>query len=520
MRALSPHIGAWVELPGGERMGVLRARAAEDQVEPGPPGRARRPAPVRLRGRRARAARGEAARRPRDGRRRVAARPRRERSPDGQARPRPPRAPATSRPPARVCAFRVLQRTFGEGAYADRAFRAEADRAGLDAPRPRVRAAARLRRDPEPRDARLRDRGALVAARRRDRPAAAERAAARRLPAGAARRRARPRGRRRRPSSSRSSTAAAGTGFVNAVMRRATREASDLIAQLTDDSPAEAAVRHSHPEWVVRMWWDALGPEETVALLERDNSPAESAVRANELLVTPAEVAAAARRRRGSRVQPADGIPEGLVLNGQFDVARLEALRGGRGHAAVARVDAASRASLDPQPGERVLDMCAAPGAKTTHLAALMRNDGEVVAVEKHGGRAKALAENCERLGATCVDGPRGGRRRRGRRVRPRAARPALLGPRHAPVAPRRALEEGRGRRRARSWRSRRACWTRPPTACGREARSCTPRARSRRRRTSARSTAFSTATPISATRNGCSCCRTGTAPTGSSSRG
>jgi 16S rRNA (cytosine967-C5)-methyltransferase len=58
---------------------------------------------------------------------------------------------------------------------------------------------------------------------------------------------------------------------------------------------------------------------------------------------------------------------------------------------------------LDPQPGERVLDLCAAPGAKTTHMAALMEGRGEVVAVEAHAGRAEALAANARRMGAGSV---------------------------------------------------------------------------------------------------------------------
>ena len=150
------------------------------------------------------------------------------------------------------------------------------------------------------------------------------------------------------------------------------------------------------------MWWDALGRAETVALLERNNSPAESAVRANELLVTAGEVATQLADQ-GVETKQADGIPEGLVLNGQFDVHGSKLFHEGavmpqsRASMRVARV-------VDPQPGEHVLDLCAAPGAKTTHLAALMRNDGKVVAVEKHGGRAKSLTENCERLGASCVE--------------------------------------------------------------------------------------------------------------------
>jgi 16S rRNA (cytosine967-C5)-methyltransferase len=63
---------------------------------------------------------------------------------------------------------------------------------------------------------------------------------------------------------------------------------------------------------------------------------------------------------------------------------------------------------LDPQPGERVLDLCAAPGAKATHAAALMGNEGSVIAVEKHAGRTRAMAENCERLGAGIVDARQG----------------------------------------------------------------------------------------------------------------
>jgi 16S rRNA (cytosine967-C5)-methyltransferase len=302
--------------------------------------------------------------------------------------------------PARVCAFRVLQRTFGEGAYADRAFRGEADRAGLDA-RDRAFAqrlaygAIQNRRTLDYVIMSLSSRGVDAI----DLPVlnalrlgVYQVALLDGVPDYAAVGQTVDLARRHGEG---------GHRFANAVMRRAAREASDLIAELTADSPAEAAVRHSHPEWVVRMWWDVLGAEETVALLERDNSPAENAVRANELLATVGEVGEQLAEQ-GVESRVADDVPEGLVLTGQFDAHGSQLFKDG---AIMPQSRASMRVArtLAPQPGDRVLDMCAAPGAKATHLAALMGNEGEVLAVEKRGGRARALEENCERMGATCV---------------------------------------------------------------------------------------------------------------------
>lgn len=302
--------------------------------------------------------------------------------------------------PARVCAYRVLCRTFDEGAFTDRVFRAEADRAGLDA---RDRAfAQRLAygaiqtratldyvitslssRAPDAIDPPILNALRLGVYQLTSLDGVPDHAAV-----GQTVELAKRHGR-------------GGHRFVNAVLRRATREAGDLIAELTDDSPAEAAVRHSHPEWLVRMWWDALGREETIALLERDNAPAENAVRANELLVTTDEVAAGLGEL-GVDTRPAADLPEGLVLDGQFDAHGSQLFRSGA-------IMPQSRASMlvgkvvAPESGQRVLDLCAAPGAKTTHLAALMGGKGEIISLEKHGGRAKALAENCERVAADCV---------------------------------------------------------------------------------------------------------------------
>ncbi len=188
-----------------------------------------------------------------------------------------------------------------------------------------------------------------------------------------------------------------GAGLANAVLRRAARERDALLAALEDGTPAQAAVAHSVPGWLAEQWWEELGPDTARALLAAINRPAESALRVNPLRSTPAEVASAIPVES----HPAAGLPEGLVLDGAFDAHGAGLWSEGaimpqsRGSMLVAR-------ALAPGAGDTVLDLCAAPGAKTTHLAAL--GAGRVVAVERHGGRARALAATCARMGAASVE--------------------------------------------------------------------------------------------------------------------
>lgn len=179
-----------------------------------------------------------------------------------------------------------------------------------------------------------------------------------------------------------------GHKVVNAILRRVQREGIELPDDLT---PEGAAVRHSHPEWLVRRWWAELGADETRALLAANNEPAELALRINTLV----EVDTA-------QLPPGRREDDALVVDGPFDVAGSPLFAAG---AITPQSRAAQRVSryLDPRPGERVLDLCAAPGGKTTHLAALMEDRGEIVAVEQHPGRAAELQRTCERMRATNV---------------------------------------------------------------------------------------------------------------------
>ncbi len=302
--------------------------------------------------------------------------------------------------PARACAFRVVRRVFEHGAYADRALAAEADRADLG---PRDRALAmRLAYGVVQRRATL-DYVIERLARRPARRLEPSALTALRLglfqilfldgvPEHAA------------VSDSvelAKARGAPGARLVNAVLRRGAREAPELLCSLSDETAEDAAVLHSVPGWLAELWWHQLGAEEARALLRRINEPAESALRVNTLISTSAEVLG--RLPVGAR--EASDVPEGLVLEGPFDVQTSELWRQGavmpqsRGSMRIARL-------LAPEVDERILDLCAAPGAKTTHIAALSGGRAQIVAVERHPGRAAALERTCARMGASrvCVE--------------------------------------------------------------------------------------------------------------------
>jgi 16S rRNA (cytosine967-C5)-methyltransferase len=189
--------------------------------------------------------------------------------------------------------------------------------------------------------------------------------------------------------------------FVNAVLRRAAREGPPLLEGLDDSTAAGAALAHSHPDWVAERWFSELGPEQARALMRRDNEPAESAVRANRLR-TDAAAVVERLETEGVKARTDPLTPEAVVLEAPYDVHGSALFEEGlvmpqsRGSMLVAR-------AVDPRAGERVLDLCAGPGTKTTHLAALMRGDGEVVAVEADSDRAQAITDNARRLGAGAV---------------------------------------------------------------------------------------------------------------------
>jgi len=197
-----------------------------------------------------------------------------------------------------------------------------------------------------------------------------------------------------------------GSGFVNALLRRCTRERDGLLAGLSDGDPGAAAVAHSAPEWLARMWWRELGPDDARSLLAAANEPAETAMRANRLRLTREE---AQRRLADAGIEcaaaggpaPLDGEPV-LVFGGRIGEETAAMVTAGE-LTPQSRASAAVVALLDPQRGERILDLCGGPGIKATGIAERIGDEGEVVAVEPDERRCAEIAENATRVGASCI---------------------------------------------------------------------------------------------------------------------
>jgi 16S rRNA (cytosine967-C5)-methyltransferase len=189
--------------------------------------------------------------------------------------------------------------------------------------------------------------------------------------------------------------------LVNGVLRSLIRRRDELQMPTFANNPVESLeARHSLPRWLAERWHKAYGPE-AEGLGEWSTQTPGLAVRANTLMVT-AEQLAQAFTDAGVAFEPSPVAPEGLRLQGTVDVAALPGYNEGWFYVQDEGAMLVSRC-LQPKPGDTVIDVGAAPGGKTTHLAQLMGNAGEVWAVDPHPGRLRRLEENCRRLGVTNV---------------------------------------------------------------------------------------------------------------------
>ena len=192
------------------------------------------------------------------------------------------------------------------------------------------------------------------------------------------------------------------TRFVNGLLRNALRSGARIpMPDREADEIGFLATQHSYPPWLVRKWVRELGPEAAERLLEASNRIPRVDIRTNTLM-GEREALMARLKVEGLEVE-AGLTPEGVRLGPlRRSVQELESFGGGWFQVQDQSAQICSHL-LSPRAGERVLDLCAGRGGKSTHLAALMGAEGLVVALDRSHGRLIRLAENAHRMGIRCI---------------------------------------------------------------------------------------------------------------------
>lgn len=191
------------------------------------------------------------------------------------------------------------------------------------------------------------------------------------------------------------------SGVVNGVLRNLIRQAEPQWPDPSEDPVGALSIRYSCPTWLVQRWIDRLGLEQAERACRHTIEIPPLTLRANTLRCSREELQERLRQE-GHAATPTTVSPFGLTLEKCGSPAALAPLKDGWCYI---EDEAAQLVPLllDVQPGHRVLDACAAPGGKSTHIAALMGDQGEIVAVDRSANRLQALQENVDRLGITCL---------------------------------------------------------------------------------------------------------------------
>jgi 16S rRNA (cytosine967-C5)-methyltransferase len=188
--------------------------------------------------------------------------------------------------------------------------------------------------------------------------------------------------------------------FVNGVLRKACRDKDQISFPDRSKSPLEyLSVFYSYPEWLVRKWIREWGMDLTEALLDAQNRIPGLTVRSNALRISRDDLTRRLQAESGVVGKPTPYSPQGVRLeNFRGRVDQGKTFRDGLFQV---QDEAAQLTSLllSPAAGERVLDLCAGYGGKTTHLAELMGDKGKVIALDTNCTRLVSLATNAARLG-------------------------------------------------------------------------------------------------------------------------
>ncbi len=190
-------------------------------------------------------------------------------------------------------------------------------------------------------------------------------------------------------------------GFVNGILRSAARDSGLRLPDIKKGRNKYYSVRYSCPEPIVRLWRSSYGDEHTLGILQSLTGRPPLCVRVNTLR-TDAERLTAALRESGTGAEPSLWEENGLLLTNTGAVEQLPSFQAGHFHVQ----DIASQLCcrfLDPQAGDTLLDVCAAPGGKTFTCAERMQNQGEIIACDLYEARLGLVRSGAERLGISII---------------------------------------------------------------------------------------------------------------------
>ncbi|MBQ7668846.1 MAG: 16S rRNA (cytosine(967)-C(5))-methyltransferase RsmB [Clostridia bacterium] len=192
----------------------------------------------------------------------------------------------------------------------------------------------------------------------------------------------------------------ASSGYVNAILRNVSKTEFNSLFDGIDDVIDRLSKKYSYPYWMVKMWVEKLGEEDAEKLLIAGNKKAYDSIRVNTLKITRDELIS---KLKAEGFDVEKGAVQDIIytrdirklLNHKYFLEGLFTVQD-ESPSLVAHI-------LNPKENDKVLDMCASPGGKTTHIAELMNNKGEIIALELYEKRAKLVEDLAARLGITNI---------------------------------------------------------------------------------------------------------------------